>query len=260
MGVVMYKLLLIDDEPLIIKGIRSFVDFEALSITEVFEASNGEEALELFQLHLPDMVLADINMPKMNGLDFAVAAKTLKPDVKIAIITGYDYFDYAVTALKSGIDDYILKPVSKKDIGEVLKKLILKIQAAHSQSEVSLLLGDLLSKSKIQEDESYKSRIQKEIEANISNIDFSLTYLSKQMSLSVPYLSSLFKRLYGINFQDYVLTTRLDRAKILLLSTDMKIYEIAAAIGFDDPNYFSASFKRKFNYSPNQFKEKSKVL
>ncbi|MHB8128884.1 MAG: response regulator transcription factor [Mobilitalea sp.] len=254
----MYKLLLVDDEPLIIKGIRSFVNFDALSITEVYEASNGEEALELFKLHLPDMVLADINMPKMNGLDFAVAAKAIKPEVKIAIITGYDYFDYAVTALKSGIDDYVLKPVSKKDIGEVLKKLIIKIQAAHNQSEVSLLVGNLMSKSNLQEDESYQSKIHKEIEANISNIDFSLTYLAKQLSLSVPYLSSLFKRLYGINFQDYMLTTRLDRAKILLLSTDMKIYEIAAAIGFDDPNYFSASFKRKFECSPNQFKEKAK--
>jgi two-component system response regulator YesN len=254
----MYKLLLVDDEPLIIKGIRSLVDFEALSITEVFEASNGEEALGLFQLHQPDIVLADINMPKMNGLEFTAAAKAIKPDVKIAIITGYDYFDYAVAALKSGVDDYILKPVSKKDISEVLTKLILKLQTTHSQSELSELLDGLISKSNILSDDSYRSKIQKEIEANISNMEFSLTYLAKQVSLSIPYLSSLFKRIYGVNFQDYILSARLDRAKILLLSTDMKIYEIAAAIGFDDPNYFSASFKRKFNYSPNQFKERAR--
>ncbi|MDF2484434.1 MAG: transcriptional regulator [Herbinix sp.] len=254
----MYKLLLVDDEPLIIKGIRSLVDFEALSITEVFEASNGEEALGLFQLHQPDIVLADINMPKMNGLEFTAAAKAIKPDVKIAIITGYDYFDYVVAALKSGVDDYILKPVSKKDISEVLTKLILKLQTTHSQSELSELLDGLISKSNILSDDSYRSKIQKEIEANISNMEFSLTYLAKQVSLSIPYLSSLFKRIYGVNFQDYILSARLDRAKILLLSTDMKIYEIAAAIGFDDPNYFSASFKRKFNYSPNQFKERAR--
>lgn len=254
----LYKLLLVDDEPIIIKGIRSFVDFEALSIVEVFEATNGEEALKIFKDHLPDLVLADINMPKMNGLDFAVAAKSIKPDVKIAIITGYDYFDYAQIALKSGIDDYILKPVSKKDVQEALNKLIQKLKTTHNQSEVSLLVNDLISQSNVLEDEGYKVRIQRELEANISNIDFSLSYLAKQMSLSSTYLSGLFKRLYGITFQDYMLSLRLGHAKILLLSTDMKVYEIAATVGFEDPNYFSATFKRKFNCSPKEFKEKAR--
>lgn len=254
----MYKLLVVDDEPIIIRGIRTFVDFDALSISEVFEASNGEEALDSFKTHLPDIILADINMPKMNGLDFAATAKSIKPDVKIAIITGYDYFDYAITALKSGIDDYVLKPVSKNDIQETLKKLILKLQDSHSHSEVLRLATDLIGQSKSSETTGYKARIQKEIEKNISNIDFSLTYLAKQLSLSSTYLSGLFKTLFGKTFQDYVLSTRLDRAKILLLSTDMKIYEIASAVGFEDPNYFSATFKRKFDCSPNRFKEKAR--
>ncbi len=192
----MYKLLLVDDEPIIIKGIRSFVDFQSLSISAVYEATDGEEALECFKTHLPDLILADINMPKMNGLAFAIAAKAIKPDVRIAIITGYDYFDYAVTALKSGIDDYILKPVSKKDIQEVLKKLITKHQESRNQTEVSSLINEIISKSNISEDEGYQVRIQKEMESNIANIDFSLTFLAKQMSLSPTYLSSLFKTLW----------------------------------------------------------------
>ncbi|MFF5994527.1 response regulator [Lysinibacillus sp. KU-BSD001] len=252
----MYKLLVVDDEPIILKGIRSLVDFEALSISEVFEASNGEAALELFKQYLPDFVLADINMPKMNGLDFSVAAKAIKPDVKIAIITGYDYFDYAVTALKAGIDDYVLKPVSKKDIQETLKRLIEKRQALQNQTEVSRLVGELLKDAPAHDDTGYKAKIQKELEENIANIDFSLSYLAKQMALSNSYLSGLFKTLFGTNFQDYMLKIRLDRAKILLLSTDLKIYEIAAAVGFEDPNYFSATFKRKCHVSPNQFREK----
>ncbi len=252
----MYKLLVVDDEPIIIKGIRSFVDFEALSISEVFEASNGEMALESFKINLPDLVLADINMPKMNGLDFAIAAKAIKPEVKIAIITGYDYFDYALTALKSGIDDYVLKPVSKNDIQDTLRKLVEKLQNDQSNSEVSKLVQDIIRQSTPSEDIGYKAKIQKELDLNISNIDFSLTYLAKQLSLSTSYLSTLFKTLYGTTFQDHMLSIRIDRAKILLLSTNMKIYEIATAVGFDDPNYFSASFKKKVGCSPNQFKEK----
>lgn len=254
----MYKLLLVDDEAIIIRGIRSFVDFDALSISEVYEASNGEAALDLFKKYEPDFILADINMPKMNGLDFSTAVKNLKPDVKIALITGYDYFEYALYALKAGVDDYVLKPVSKKDIEQTLQKLIEKKQQADNYIEVSRLVHDLKKNADTTEYTGYKVKIQKEIEDNIANVDFSLTYLAKQLALSTSYLSSLFKRLYGQTFQEYMLTIRLERAKILLLSTHMKIYEIAAAVGFEDPNYLSASFKRKFMLSPNQFREKAR--
>ncbi len=253
----MYRLLVVDDEPIIIRGIRSFVDFEALGISEVYEAANGEEALACFQEHLPELVLADINMPKLNGLDFAAAAKSLKPDVKIAMITGYDHFDYAVTALKAGIDDYVLKPVSRKEIQETLQKLIDKLQANQHQQAVTKVVEEMLSEVQLQ-DAGYKVKMQKEIEKNIGNPNFSLSYLAKQLALTPSYTSTLFKNLYGKTFQDYLLTTRLERAKIYLLSTDMKVYEIAAAVGFEDPNYFSASFKRKWACSPNQFRERAR--
>jgi len=255
----MYTLLVVDDEPILIKGIRSFIDFDTLSISNVYEATNGEEALEIFKTYKPDIVLADINMPKMNGLDFAVSAKILNPDIKIAMITGYDYFDYAVAALKSGVDDYILKPVSKIDIQELLQKLVTKVQEMQRSNEVSKLVDRLIKQSDDGDDSTgYKEKIQQEIDANISNFDFSLAYLAQALSLSTSYLSTLFKKIYGTSFQNYMVATRLDRAKILLLSTDMKVYEIAAVVGFWDPNYFSAAFKKRFNASPNQFKDKSR--
>lgn len=108
------RLLIVDDEVLVRRGIKSLVDFESLNIRAVEEAANGLEALEIFKTFDPHIVLADINMPKMDGLNFSKAAKALNPKVKIALITGYDYFDYALQALKIGVDDYILKPVSKK--------------------------------------------------------------------------------------------------------------------------------------------------
>ncbi|WP_432355812.1 response regulator transcription factor [Sporosarcina sp. A2] len=255
----MYTLLVVDDEPILIRGIRSFVDFEALSISEVLEASNGEVALELFKTHRPDLVLADINMPKMNGLDFVSAAKALKPDVKIAMITGYDYFDYAVAALKTGVDDYVLKPVSKKDVQELLQKLIGKVQEAHRQHEVTKLVGGLIHSADSSEETSgYKYKIQQEINANFDNVEFSLASLASTLALSPSYVSTLFKQLFGKTFQQYMINSRLDRAKLLLLSTDMKMYEIASSVGFEDPNYFSAAFKKRFSLSPNQFKEKSR--
>jgi two-component system response regulator YesN len=121
----MYRLLVVDDEPLVRKGVVTLISFEELGIAEVMEASNGEEALEKVHSFDPHIILCDINMPKLNGLEFARFVKNEKPWIKIGIITGYDYFDYAKQALKIGVEDYILKPVSKQDIYEVLNKLVL---------------------------------------------------------------------------------------------------------------------------------------
>ena len=252
----MYKLLIVDDELIIRRGIISFVNLKELNITEVFEAADGITALETFKSESPDLILADINMPKMNGLEFAEQCKRINPQVKICLVTGYDYFDYAVAALKLGVDDYMLKPVSKKDIGEVLGKLINKIKDSKDKEEVASIINELKNKDITKVDEGYKAKITKEIEENIGNSNLSLTLLADKMALSIGYLSSLFKRLFGLNFQEYVFNQRMERAKILLLSTDMKNYEIAEIIGFEDANYFSASFKKKFGVSPNQYKEK----
>jgi len=252
----MYKLLIVDDELIIRRGIISFVNLQELNITEVFEASDGLSALEIFKSKSPDLILADINMPKMNGLEFAEQCKKISPQVKICLVTGYDYFDYAVAALKLGVDDYILKPVSKKDIGEILGKLIGKIKHSRNEEEVASIVNELKGKESTKDDEGYKAKIAKEIGENIGNSNLSLTLLADKMSLSIGYLSSLFKGLFGSNFQEYVFNQRMERAKILLLSTEMKNYEIAEKIGFEDANYFSASFKKKFGVSPNQYKEK----
>lgn len=252
----MYKLLIVDDEYIIRKGILSFVNFKELNIYKVLEAEDGKAALEIFKEELPELILADINMPKMNGLEFSASCKAIKPDVKICIVTGYDYFDYAQTALKLGVDDYILKPASKKDISEVLGKLILKIGDEKYKNEVKNIVKSLKNNINLDEDNGYKAIIQKEIEDNIGNPKLSLTLLSEKMNLSFGYLSNLFKKLMGTSFQEYVLNERMERAKIVLLSTDMKNYEIAEALGFEDPNYFSSAFKKKYGVSPNQYKEK----
>ncbi|MZQ86907.1 response regulator [Paenibacillus sp. 5J-6] len=254
----MYKLLLVEDEELIRNGIRRLMPFEKFNITEIIEAGNGEEAYKLFLAHRPDIVLLDINIPKMNGLDFARKAKEMKPNVKIAVITGYDYYDYAVTSLKIGIDDYVLKPVSKEDVYEVLQKLVGKLQSEQQQSELQSLVSDYKSTLQASDESDNKASIAKIIDENIANPEFSLANLADQKGFSTGYMSVLFKRLFTIAFQDYLIAARLERAKLQLLVSDLKVYEISTAVGFDNPNYFSAAFKKKFGMSPLQYRERIK--
>ena len=251
---VMYNLLVVEDESLIRRGIRAFVDFDDLGIGGFFEAENGEEGLAAVRNHHIDLILADINMPKMNGLDFCRLAKEWDPSIKIAILTGYDYIDYAIRAIKIGVDDYALKPLSRDDVQKLLFHLVEKKKEADDFAAVRQAVGKLAGNSGTDDDSSVRAQMAGLLEKHLSDSFFSLSAMATELGYNISYLSTLFKRCFGENFRDYLLNLRLERAKILLLSTQMKNYEIAAAVGIDDPNYFSVCFRRKYNKTPKEFR------
>ncbi|MFO7612824.1 MAG: response regulator [Clostridia bacterium] len=251
----MYKLLVVDDEPLIRKGIISLIDYRELAVDGVFEAADGISALKIAGDVKPDIVLADINMPGMDGLEFASRVREINPSVRIAIITGYDYFDYAVAAIKAGVDDFVLKPVSKADITAILSKLIYELDRERSTKEAVDSIEKLADIGGDRGNESgYRRQIAKVMDDKYRDSEFSLRKLAAEVSLSPGYLSTLFKDIFGITFHDYLTSLRLERAKILLLSSDLKNYEVAAQVGFEDPNYFSTAFKRRFGKPPGEYR------
>ena len=186
--------------------------------------------LSLFIQHAPQLILLDINLPLMNGLELAQAIKTQDRHAKIAMITGYDYVDYAISALKIGVDDYILKPVSKQDVTNVLSKLIKKYESDRTIREVQTVVSAIMQKSPVHiEDstitstntsidastntstdanESIHHRLQVLIDQSISSPELSLTSVAHRLGYSPNYLSSLFRNLFGVPFQEYVLSHR----------------------------------------------------
>ena len=254
----MYSILIVDDEPIIRRGIKTFIDFNKYGISNVYEAEDGNSASKVFSEVLPDLVLLDINMPFKDGLTLAEEFKNKKKETKIAIITGYDYFEYAQKALKTGVEDYILKPVSKKDINEIITKLIYELNQEKKHIETEKIINKInhsenpnnqVSNSK------YKDIILKKFEENYNDVSFNLNSLADAMNLSSGYLSSLFKNLFGIPFQDYLNNVRMEKAKLLLLTTDLKNYEISDQIGFDNVYYFNSKFKKTFGVTPKEFKK-----
>ena len=248
----MYKLMIADDEPLIRRGIKQLIDLSSLQIGEIHEASTGEEALKVFEEFKPEIVLMDINMPKIDGLSVAKKIKSINPDTKIAIITGYNYFDYAQTAIKIGVEDYILKPVTKSEIEALLVKVVAKLNEEKRQRELLALASEEDSSSGTQ-------HFEKLILEQLSNPNLALGELAKQLGFSTNYLSLLIKKELGTSFQEYVTQQRIQRAKRLLLSTDMKIYEVALAVGIEDMNYFSYRFKSIVGVSPKSFRSGAKI-
>lgn len=256
----MYTLLVIDDEPLVRRGIVSLIPFEELGVSKVLEAENGEKGIALVKECKPDIILCDINMPKMNGLEFSQRVKDEYPWIKIAIITGYDYFDYARKAIKTGVEDYVLKPVSKNDVYEVVASLIEKIKKDATLNEVyKTIKNDQDEKSRmssVNDYLGYKKQIDEIFEQYYCSREFSLSFLAQKLALNDNYLSTLFKKTYNTTFQEYLLTKRLEKSKVLLLTTSMRNYEIAEEIGIIDANYFSTLFKKRYGDSPSKYKKK----
>jgi two-component system response regulator YesN len=121
------KLMIADDEKWVRATLKSIIPFDKLGLTLVCEASNGVEALELCTMHKPDILLTDIMMPGMTGLDLIKELRNCMPDLKIAIISGYSDFEYARTAMKYNITRYLLKPVEEAEISNTLEDFIREI-------------------------------------------------------------------------------------------------------------------------------------
>ena len=240
----MYSIMIVEDEYLVRQGIASLVNYEQFGMQVIAQAENGIEAWQKFQENPADILLTDINMPQMNGLELAKLVREQAPKCHIVFLTGYDDFDYARTAIKLGADDYLLKPFSKDDVEEMLAKLQTKLDKERKKAQIQNLV-----------DQGQHSELEEAIHVRLADSELSLKSLAFQLGFSSSYLSVLIKKELGLPFQDYLIQERMKKAKLLLLTTDLKIYEIAEQVGFEDMNYFSQRFKQVVGLTPRQFKK-----
>lgn len=131
----MYKLIIVDDEEEVRKGIIQKIEWSKYNFEISGEAENGREALDLIEENIPDAVITDITMPLMDGLELAAIIRESFPTVKTIILTGFDDFRFAQQAIKYGVSDYILKPVQPKDIDDLMEKLKIQIDHEIAQKE-----------------------------------------------------------------------------------------------------------------------------
>ena len=240
----MYSIMIVEDEYLVRQGIASLVNYEQFGMQVISQAENGIEAWQKFQDNPADILLTDINMPQMNGLELSKLVRDQAPKCHIVFLTGYDDFDYARTAIKLGADDYLLKPFSKDDVEEMLAKVQTKLDKERKKAQIQNLV-----------DQGQHSELEEAIHERLADSELSLKNLAFQLGFSPSYLSVVIKKELGLPFQDYLIQERMKKAKLLLLTTDLKIYEIAEQVGFEDMNYFSQRFKQVVGLTPRQFKK-----
>lgn len=364
----MIKVFLAEDETIIRQGIKNNIDWNSNGFELVGEAGDGEYAYPMILKYQPDILLTDVKMPFMDGLELSRAVKKALPRTRIIVFSGYNEFDYAKEAIKIGISDYLLKPVTSASLIESLKKVADQILEERENSRLleryflnyekymefpdktdysgvdrkliknflktgnaeecgifideyfeavgegnysSLLLrqymtmdifycvqefikslnadeadtpADLMDLKRITKavenvdttmnylkelftcalnlrDKNSKDRYgllireaKEYIAENYSNSDFSLNMIAGYIGVSPSYFSSIFKQGTGQSFIEYLTKVRIDRACELLKCTTLRTSEIGEQVGYNDPHYFSATFKKIMGQSPKDFK------
>lgn len=245
----MIKVLIAEDENLIRKKLLHFIDYDALGMVVVADVANGVSGVELIKKYKPDIVLADINMPEKDGLD--MIKETLDYDYIAIIISGYDYFSYAQRALKYGVTDYLLKPISLDDLNEALvnaREIIYKKRSVISRN------SDIENAIDISTNEAIKDSTVVEMIRFVKDNyhdKISISDLSKKLAYSESMLNRKFKKEVHITFNEYLNRYRVNKAIELLKNSDYNITEISYMCGYSSAKYFSRVFKKYLGISPS---------
>lgn len=232
---VLTRVMCVDDDRPILESFRAF-PWERYHCRLVGDADNGRRALELLPLLKPQLILLDVQMPVMDGLTMLPQARKILPEVKFIIFTAFRDFEYARTAMRYGVTEYLTKgEYSNEDLGRVLLRFT---QPA-------------------EESVSYRFEIERCLQLMETQLgeDISLASIAEQVGMSPNYLGNLFFQQTGVHFRDYLTQLRMERARELLLHSPLRIYEVAQQVGVQNPQYFSALFQKTYGVTPGQLRK-----
>ena len=251
----MTKVMIVDDEKYVRMGIKSETDWALIGCEVVSEAPNGEEALKLAEETRPDLVISDIRMPKMDGIELAERLVERYPNIKVIFLTAYNEFEYARQAIRIGVSDYLLKPFKDGELEASIQRLLhLHPNTPASVSELEETLIPLKKPSEV--NNRYVQTALNYIEEHYSDLDFSVGKLAESMGVSEGHISRLFKSEIDVGINNYLTRYRIRKAMDFLKDVQVKVYEVAEKTGYQDIAYFSNTFKKLVGKSPSDYQTK----
>ena len=230
----MYNVMIIDDERAIRNLLRITIEKENPDLFIAGEAASGIEAINTIDIYRPDIAFVDIRMPFMDGIEFSKLAMKRYPKLKIIILTAFNDFEYARQCIGIGVCEYLLKPISREEIREVLVKLMKEIKEEEPEEEWD---------EEIENSSSSILKMKEYIENNYQNPEINLTSIAQKYGFNSSYLSRMFKNKTGIGLNDFLTQCRMEKA-VNSARKGKLMYITAKEVGIPDPNYFSKCFKK----------------
>ena len=273
----MYKVIIVDDEPIIVEGLQKGIEWEKWNCEIVGTGSSGMEGLELVKKLEPDILISDISMANMDGLAMVAAIKSEHPNVEVCLLTGFRNFEYAQQAIKLGVTRFLLKPSKIDELEEAIDAMIKNLQSKGKTGESDLdniwdcqnsdekyLYNTFIKERLNQHEDDSKIRfndansyiIKKAIIYMYNNYvqKLSLLDVADHCYISSWHLSKLLNQYTGKGFFEIVNRIRIDKAKELLKGSTAKIQEISDMVGFQDLTHFSRIFKNYEGISPKDYR------
>ena len=250
----MIRLLIADDEEAIRTGLVNAVNWKLMDVDVVGCASNGPEAYEKICSLNPDVVITDIRMPGMSGLELIEKVKENNKDTLFIILSGYADFEYARQAMRLGVMYYLLKPVGISEIEDLFHDICMNFNGRDFEMNNEIKEKNTVSDNTRRQME----KVFKYIDEHIYDSSLSLKFVSKDVVyMSADYFGRVFKEMTGKYFNQYVMERRIEKAKLLLLDKSLRVAEVADKVGFSCNNtYFGQVFKRYTGMSPKEYRAK----
>ncbi len=253
----MYRILVADDEPIerqvINKKIMNFFP----DMAEIYMAENGLEAVRIFEEKNCQVVILDIEMPGMNGLEAAEKIRKKDASCSIIFLTAFDEFSYAKKAIEVRALDYLLKPGADQDLINVLEEAF-RLCDRNENMGTGYFAAPVETAPSEDKEESVSANllvgeVTRYIEEHYKE-DIALQNIAGLMGYSDVYFCKLFKQNFGKNFITFLNEFRIDRAKELLADPKINIKDVSVEAGYRDANYFTRVFKRMVGMTPSEYR------
>lgn len=256
----MYKVVIIEDEEMIRKGLVYSIPWTDIGCTVVGQGRNGLEGIEQIQLHQPDIVIADINMPLLSGTDM-LRQTHADYGYSAIILSGYSSFEYAQDAMACGAIRYLLKPLKREDLFDAIEEAkeqcdIRRTWFAHRQSQEQWRSFhiELQPPSGVVTDRVVQSMLDY-AQANYQE-KVTLQSVSEALNYSIAFLNKSFKKQMGTTFIEYLNRLRIQKAMDMLKEGNTPLQDISWKCGIGDYKYFNIVFKKYIGCSPKEYAAK----
>lgn len=242
------RIVVIDDESQTRASVIRLLGRLGEEYTVIGEAGNGYEGMLLIKDLRPDLVITDIMMPRISGLDMIESAHCCAPETYFIILSGYAEFEFAQRAINLPVVQYLLKPITVEQMQEALNRVSENIASLTSnpksqpenQPNIQNNYSDITTYIVNEIHKSYTQRLY-------------LDAIAGQLKVTPEYAGNVFSRETGKSFSVYLRDVRIDKAKELLENTDLKMYEIAFKVGYSDEKYFCRVFKECTGSTPKRY-------
>ena len=241
----MYKFVIVDDDDIVCESISSTVNWEGFRFDAPVVFPNCGDALDYLESHHADVVMTNIHMEPISGLEMAKQLKEFSPETLVVLFTDSQLFEDAYTAIKLGIFDYMLRPATIDQFNELMNKILVQLDNWPNR---------VLTWGTNEGWESIISMAKKYIDDNLCN-NIRLESLAEYVHMNPTYFSRYFKKHTNQKLIDYITSQRIKRAVELMRDPTIKIYNIGYQVGYRNLQHFYKVFKQSTGYTPNEYRK-----